>query len=169
MPDNLDQTGDSGKADQKIMQALDVLEAKEEAAAHDRKALHTEEKIASDLLYRALIHAREVSFHWDQKTRQLVKEARDLLRDHYRKPEHAGKAKDDLRHTEDAFKSIRRARLKARVQHLNPLPSSRTGQKRQPQTYRTADHDFKRRLQERQEKAKEDRQRSRDDSGRERD
>jgi hypothetical protein len=63
-------------------------------------------KLPNDRLEEALLHAREVAETWDEKTRGLIKEARDLLRAEFKETPVPSHQQGDLRHCEKALQAI---------------------------------------------------------------
>lgn len=129
--------------DRAVTAALDALEreARDNAAQHDRPDM-VEKEIAYSLLHKAQLHAREVAFTWDAEARQHIGEARDILREHYSKPENIDKSRYDLDHCETALAAMDRQgeRRSGFADYMEKLKAERGD--REPASDRSQDQDI---------------------------
>ncbi|MEQ9642048.1 MAG: hypothetical protein RIM84_18640 [Alphaproteobacteria bacterium] len=95
------------RTEDEVEQALDVLDRKRDRAQSKNEPITANELTARERLNDALLHAREVSFAWDSKSRRLIVQARDLLRDYYADQPQAH-MKKDLDHCEQALRELAR-------------------------------------------------------------
>jgi hypothetical protein len=98
------------QAEQDVLKALDLLDAKQKAGVSTER-----ERAAFDHLESALIHAREVDETWGDKSRGLIKDARDLLRAEFKETSPPPLRQLDLHHCEQALEILERPNFLDRV------------------------------------------------------
>lgn len=96
------------KVDRAVSAAINTLESEARDNHAQGRTDAVEKEIAYSRLKDAQLHAREVSMSWDSEARQMIREARDVLRDHYSKPENVNKSRHDIEHCDTALSDIDR-------------------------------------------------------------